>query len=271
MFGEKKLCGRVGRSFAQAGAALAGAAAIFLIAYSASARAGTMSLPGQFAVNQTGAATYTFPIALPPGTGGVMPSLTLDYSSQSGNGLLGMGWTLGGLPSIGRCARTFAQDGVSGGVNFDANDRFCMDGERLVVVSGTYGADGAVYRTEVDTFSRIVSHGMAGNGPAWFGVHTKSGQIMEFGHTIDSLVLAQGKTTARLWALNKLSDTKDNYFTVTYTNDAGSSQAYPDHIEYSGNAPAGIAPTIRCSSCMRRVPTADRYIRLVRWCSFHIA
>jgi hypothetical protein len=120
----------------------------------------TMSLAGQFAVNQTGAATYTIPIALPQGT----------------NGLLGMGWTLGGLPSIGRCPRTMAQDGAVGGVNFDANDRFCMDGQRLVVVSGTYGADGAVYRTEVDTFSKIISHGTAGNGPAGFEVHTKSGR-----------------------------------------------------------------------------------------------
>jgi Salmonella virulence plasmid 65kDa B protein len=136
----------------------------------------TMSLAGQFAVNQTGAATYTIPIALPPGTAGVAPSLSLEYNSQGTNGLLGMGWTLGGLPSIGRCPRTMAQDGAVGGVNFDANDRFCMDGQRLVVVSGTYGADGAVYRTEVDTFSKIISHGTAGNGPAGFEVHTKSGR-----------------------------------------------------------------------------------------------
>ena len=53
-----------------------------------------MSLPGQFAVNQAGAATYSIPIAVPPGTAGVMPSLSLDYSSQGSNGLLGIGWTL---------------------------------------------------------------------------------------------------------------------------------------------------------------------------------
>src|SRR5512141_479460 len=75
------------------------------------ALAQTMSLPGQFSVGPTGAASYKIPIALPPGTAGTAPSLSLDYSSQGSNGLLGVGWSLGGLPSIGRCPRTMAQDG----------------------------------------------------------------------------------------------------------------------------------------------------------------
>src|SRR5262249_36268843 len=156
--------------------------------------------------------------------------------------IVGMGWSLSGLPSIVRCPRTFAQDGVSGGVNFDSNDRFCMDGQRLMVVSGAYGADGAEYRTEIETFTRGISHGAAGNGPAWFEVHTKSGQILQFGNTTDSLVLAQGKPTARSWAVNKVSDTKGNYFTVTYTNDTTNGQAYPIEIDYTGNTAAGLSP-----------------------------
>src|SRR4029077_17562705 len=127
---------------------------------------------------------------------------SLSYNSQSGNGIVGVGWSLLGLLSIGRCPKTVVQDGVSGAVTFANTDRFCLDGQRLVAISGTYGADGTEYRTEVDGFSRIISHGTAGNGPAWFEVHTKSGQIMQFGNTTDSLVLAQGKTTARNWALN---------------------------------------------------------------------
>jgi len=38
---------------------------------------------------------------------------------------------------------------------------------------------------------------------------------MEFGNTTDSRILAQGKTTARSWAVNKISDTKGNFLTVT--------------------------------------------------------
>ena len=219
-----------------------GLAAIFLTAYSTKGCAGAMSLPGQLDVSATGAATYNIPIALPPGAAGMTPTLSLDYSSQRTNGLLGVGWSLAGLSSIARCPQTLAQDGVVGGVNYDANDRFCLDGRRLVAINGTYGADGAEYRTEVDTFSKIISHGTAGSGPAWFEVHTKSGQIMEFGNTADSQILAQGKPSARTWALDKLSDTKTNYFTVSYTNDSTNGQFYPIEIDYAGNTAAGVSP-----------------------------
>jgi hypothetical protein len=216
-------------------------AAFFLTVTATSSFSQTMALPGSFAVGTSGAATYNIPIAMPPGTAGMAPSLSLEYGSQSGNGMLGVGWSLGGLPAIGRCPRTMAQDGAIGGVNYDGNDRFCLDGQRLVAIAGTYGADGSEYRTEIDSYSKILSHGTAGNGPAWFEMRAKSGQVMEFGHTGDSQILAQGKTTARSWALNKVSDSKANYFTVTWVNDSANGQAYPSRVDYTGNAAASLA------------------------------
>ena len=203
---------------------------------------GTMSLPGSFSVSPTGAANYSIPIALPPGTAGMTPTLALEYNSQSPNGLLGVGWSLSGLPSITRCGRTFVQDGVLSGINFDANDRFCMDGQRLVAISGTYGADGTQYRTEVETFSKIISHGGAGSGPAWFEVHTKSGQVMEFGNTADSRILSPGRASAMVWALDRTTDVKGNYFLVTYTNDTTNGQYWPTRIDYTGNIAGSLSP-----------------------------
>jgi RHS repeat-associated protein len=203
-----------------------------------------MMTPGNFGVSAMGASTYTIPIIVPPGTGGMAPALSIDYSSQNADGTLGLGWVLGGLASITRCPRTIAQENVHGGVNFDNNDRYCMEGQRLVLISGTYGANGSQYRTEIDSFAEIIAHGSAGNGPQWFEVHTKAGQILQFGNSTSSLVLTVNAATgvvgptARTWLVNKISDTRGNYLTVTYTNDTTNGQAYPTEIDYTGNANA---------------------------------
>ncbi len=201
-----------------------------------------MALPGSFAVTEGGAATYEIPIEVPPGTAGVEPKLSLTYSSNGGNGLLGVGWALSGLSQISRCARTVATDGQHGGVNYDANDRFCLNGDRLVAISGTYGADGTEYRTQSEGFSRIISHGTAGNGPASFTVWTKAGLKMAFGVTADSRIEAQGKTTVRLWALSQVTDTVGNFMTVTYTEEPTDGSYRPDRIDYTGNTAQNLQP-----------------------------
>jgi RHS repeat-associated protein len=222
----------------------AAAAALFLVS-AGNASAQLMSIPANFGAGATGAAGYSVPIVVPPGTAGVAPSLSLDYSSQGGNGIVGMGWTLSGLVSITRCGQTIAQDGANVGVTYNWSDRFCLSGQRLVAINGNYGADGTEYRTEIESYNRVISHGTAGNGPAWFEVHTKSGQIMQFGNTPDSQIFALCTSTVRSWAVNKVSDTKGNYYNVYYDNDTGcggNGQAFPSEIAYTGNAAAGTNP-----------------------------
>ena len=216
-----------------------------------------MIVPGQFNVTETGAATYSIPIVVPPGTAGMVPALALNYSSQSGDGIEGLGWTLTGLPSISRCPRTLAQDGVHGSVNYDSNDRLCMEGQRLIYVSGGsgYGTDGAVYHTEIESFSKILEHNGMNATNAWFEVWTKSGQHMQFGNTVDSAILTVGLTTnvIRAWTVNQISDTASNYLTVTYncaatsgsctdTDRTVNGEAYPLEIDYTGNTSASVSP-----------------------------
>ena len=200
--------------------------------------------PGSFRVTESGAGAYRIPIRVPPGIAGMEPSLALAYNSQAGNGLLGVGWSLEGLSFITRCPRTVAQDGVVGGINYDLNDRYCLDGQKLMLIAGaSYGADGAEYRTERESFAKILSNGTAGNGPAWFKVWTKSGQLIEYGNTADSRIEAQGKTSVRLWAVNRVSDTSGNYFTVTYTEDNPNGDFFPSRIDYTGNSGGGLVST----------------------------
>lgn len=195
-----------------------------------------MATSGTFRVTEAGAASYAIQIRVPPGSVGMQPKLALTYNSQGGSGIMGRRWALSGLSSITRCPRTVAQDGVRGTVQFDSNDRYCLDGERLIAISGAYGANGTQYRTERDSFARIFSYGVAGNGPAWFQVTMKSGLIMDYGNTADSRVEAQGKTTVRTYAVNRIEDHDGSYMTVTYIEDAVNGDHYPTRIDYTGNA-----------------------------------
>ena len=69
------------------------------------------AVQGAFSVSSTGEATYSIPLILPPGAAGMAPSLGVAYSSASGEGMLGRGFSLSGLSAITRCARSMAQDG----------------------------------------------------------------------------------------------------------------------------------------------------------------
>src|ERR1044071_5859481 len=162
---------------------------------------------GTFKVSNPGAANYTIPLIVPPGTNGMQPNLSLVYSSQTQNGILGMGWSLNGLSVIHRCARTKVQDNVRGGINLDTNDRFCLNGARLMLISTNknYGDDGAEYRTEVDSFVKVISIGQVGapgSGPLSFTVQTKDGQTQEYGNAIASRTEAPATNpTVRVWLL----------------------------------------------------------------------
>ena len=200
---------------------------------------------GALSIDASGAASFSIPIAVPPGVAGMQPDLSLNYSSHGDNDILGVGWFLSGISIIHRCPKTLVQDDVVGGVNLDAEDRFCLDGQRLVAISGAYGANGTEYRTEIDSLSRITSYGTAGTGPESFLVETKAGQVMEYGATADSRVEADGITTVRFWALNRVSDTVGNYMDLDYDEDTVNQTFKIDRIDYAGNTTAGTTPQSR--------------------------
>lgn len=211
------------------------------------ASASVMAIQGSFAVSPSGAATYTIPVQVPPGVAGIEPNLTLVYNSQGGNGLLGVGWSMAGLSNITRCPQTRIQDSAITGVNFSSTDRFCLDGQRLMLVSGTYGAAGSTYQTEIESFSRVTAVGaVAGGGPASFLVQTKAGLTMEYGNTPDSQVQVPGKSplVVRTWALNKVADKKANAMTITYWKDSPggvfNGSFGPQNIFYSMNTATGL-------------------------------
>ncbi len=141
--------------------------------------------PGALSVSLTGAANYAVPIAVPPGIDGVSPAIAVSYNSQAGNGLIGWGWNLSGTSTITRIPSTKYHDGVKDPVDFDNLDRFALDGQRLVLKSGTYGTNGAEYQTENYSNLKITSVGTspygAAYGPSYFIVKYPDGSTAYYG------------------------------------------------------------------------------------------
>lgn len=219
-------------------------------------------ISGEFNVSPSGAATYSIPITVPPGTAGMEPDLSIQYSSQGQNGLLGIGWSLGGLSAISRCPASLVHDGRIDPVDFDSLDRLCLDGQRLVSTGSNYGKSGNEYRTEIDSYSRIKQYQDDINGAIpWFTVETKSGLTYRYG--LDD---AAFKINTRhgfrtfVWAVKRIDDTFGNYIEFNYERD-NSGEYYLDRIDYTGNRDQGTLPYASVRFLYEnRNDTSERYI-----------
>jgi RHS repeat-associated protein len=153
--------------------------------------------PATFTVDHNGAATYSVPIFLPPGLGGFTPrKLAINYNSQAGNGLLGVGFFLTGTSKIERCPRdgNFA-DADTGPVEFDEPIStghpygLCLDGRKLIP-EGT-AAVVSTYRVFDDRSIQVRVKERDGSGPIAFEVIDGNGNVNTYGHSDDSRVRAR--------------------------------------------------------------------------------
>ncbi len=194
------------------------------------------TLPGRITVNNFGAAQYAIDISVPPGTGAVQPALKLRYDSRSNrNGVLGVGWSLGGLSAILRTPSSIRHDGVIDPVDFDQKDRLSIDGQRLRRVLRGYWKKSSVYKTEVDSFARIFMH------DGYFVSKTKSGLLMRYGYTEDAKFSLSGKGTV-LWQLDRVSDRFGNFMDVEYESSEDASEQYVARIKYTGHETENVEP-----------------------------
>jgi RHS repeat-associated protein len=216
-------------------------AALFTISNLAIAAVG--ALPGVHSTTRSGAATYDIALDLPRDR--LTPEIGISYNHARGNSLLGVGMALSGFSTIQRCARTTAQDVLGSPVTGEtAADGYCLDGNRLRLATGTYGAAGSTYRTELETFSRVTPQVGANYIESWT-VETADGLIHEYGVTTDSRVMSVGFTpTPRIWAKNRTRDRVGNYIDYSYTLDPSGSYRV-NEVRYSGNSMQSVAPSTR--------------------------
>ena len=188
---------------------------------------------GQPGVSPSGAATYSIPLSLPPGTMGVVPQLSVNYNSQGGNGLLGRGWNLGGLSSIVATGKTRYYDNEATIISStDTACRVLWDGQRLLALNNA-GLEADSFRTEMVSNVKITTAGS--DNTMWFTVKTPDGLTMEYGNTLDSR-LTLGDNTQWKWMLNKVFDRNGNTIKYTYIKDESIGEILLDKIEYGGDS-----------------------------------
>jgi hypothetical protein len=201
------------------------------------------ALKGSFSIGELGTARFEVKLRLPKSSGSFAPNIGISYESGAADRLMGPGWAVTGLSQITRCPKTIGQHGTIEGIKLNSPGPFCLDGKLLIAVQGDYGKDGTVYRTEHEAFSRIVSFGSLGNGPEWFSVETKSGQILEFGRS-PSARRALGKPINVLgWGVEIVSDRSKNFYFVEYESSVSEGWQVPKRIVFSGNRNVPVEPS----------------------------
>ncbi|MDR2907073.1 MAG: FG-GAP-like repeat-containing protein, partial [Bacteroidales bacterium] len=182
------------------------------------------TLQGVVGTTPSGALTYQIPLAVPVGTAGVQPQLSVVYNSQSGaSGILGAGVGLSGLSAISRVGKDFYHDITEKtGITLTGADKFALDGQRLIQIQGT-----SYYDTEMASFSEIQYLG-ANSG---FTVKAKDGSTLYYGQTPDSRTVTQ-------WLINRMQDANGNYIDYKYHTDAGYANQIKE-IHYTGNSTTG--------------------------------
>lgn len=182
-----------------------------------------------FSVSSSGQAIYEIPLDISGGTGGMSPKLSVTYSSSTGVGLFGWGADLQGLSIISRVPSTLYHDGKSGCADLNTA-RFALDGNRLFLMEKKDG--NCIYSCENDNYARIIAYGDQEESPSSFVINTKDG--LTYLYEPNTKLIASSSPTL-FWVVTKVSDSKGNYFKVSYKGDASVSEIYPVRIDYTYN------------------------------------
>lgn len=162
---------------------------------------------GKLEISNSGQSSYTLPIAMPPSINSVGAIINLVYSSSQLGGVAGQGWSINSISTINRMSTRYDIDGFRDGVDFDDNDKLALDGQRLLLKSGTYWADGSTYETEVQSNTKIELKG-SGNS-IYFIVTTPDGSRSWYGNESNS-------TDINSYYITRFEDTNGNFITYHY-------------------------------------------------------
>ena len=179
------------------------------------------TIPISTDVTDNGAATINIPIECPQGVNGLQPELSFVYNSQYGDGIMGIGWSIGGMSKISRVPYTYHYSDCTNAVTFTNNDDFSLDGNRLIK-----GSDGNYYPEIFD--NSIISYDIS-NG---FVLRKPNGYIYKYGKTNESRYYISGINEPIEWHLEEIEDPYGNKINYYYHNNINDGSFYPDKIVY---------------------------------------
>ena len=231
--------------------------------------------PGDFRVDEGGAASYSLPIMSVPGTAGLTPKLSLDYNARGAVGVLGTGWTLSGQSAFSRCKKTVETGdgpGPHSAVDFGVQDSggFCLDGQRVFAssphpgvvcptVSGTQSNIGQ-YRTEMDPATLICSYATTNKSEigVWL-VFPKDGTMRRYGFAGNSGLRPNNAATGtalsvgyQIQALDRIADATGNTVDFVYAANVENGELLLSEVKYTGK----VADRLDMDAAYSRQPFA---------------
>ena len=207
--------------------------------------------------NNRGTAELTYPIALPPGRGGMQPNIDLHYSSAGGNDVLGVGWSFV-QPAITIDTRW----GVPRYSVREETEAYLLNGEQIVLHDANgdpillpHQAGGVgfaprkyglvqYYARDTKNQDRIERYGH-NLKEIWWKVTDRSGTTSYYGydpilHRIEENAIVRKDSIICYWALTATIDMFGNYIHYNYMKD--NNEVYLSSIDYTGNLRTGIGP-----------------------------
>ncbi len=189
--------------------------------------------PLSFDVNENGAAVISMPLEFPEGINGMTPHLSLNYNSQGGNGILGLGWSLGGMSKISRVPYSYMYDDDCHAVQFSNVDELSLDG--VILRKGSRNGVPCYY-PEIYDYSIVYPINSNGSIDDGFRVLKRDGNV----YTYDVKYCLPQINTPIEWHLSRVEDPFGNYIEYRYVNVQNEGAFYPEEICYTGHA--GLSP-----------------------------
>ncbi|MBL8992307.1 MAG: VCBS repeat-containing protein, partial [Spirochaetia bacterium] len=175
----------------------------------------------------SGALGQSIPVPLPPGREGLTPSLSLSYNSGSGNGLLGIGWSL-------------AQEGITrdtrrGIPTYTTNDIFFYNGQELIYSNGSTSP--RIYKLKNESSFIRLEYYPSNVGADGYWKVLKDGVTKTYGSVSLNRGEVQGRSITGLsgtfsWQLRETAKFGHSIF-YNYTNQSGKNEL--SEINYQDN------------------------------------